>query len=359
MNETAQRWGIAGLLALSVAACTPISAVEGRRPLVAGAELQPVYAATIRASRFEQERESTAFAPFSYSAYGVSIPPDHPPGQLPKHIKGTGVDPAVNFVGVGRRDFAGGNAFASVVAAAPAGELVIFAHGFNTSFADTITTQAQIAHDLHLTGPQVVFGWPAANSPLAYEADQQRAAESSEELAELVEQLAAARPGRVVVAGYSMGAPIVIGALQQLRNNRTLLSRLDVVLFAPDIGVEDFAKMMQGLPPLAAPVTIFGSHSDRILRLARITFHKPGPQLGAAKSAADLPDVPVTFVDVGNVAHTGNGHFTLVCYPPLIAMFTAMPDRHFAAFAQALESYPSAQVTRNGQATYVQLPAIE
>lgn len=359
MKYAAQRWGIAGLIALAVAACTPISAVEGVRRAAPGADLQPVYAASIRASRYEQESGTTAFAPFSYSTYNVAIPPNHPPGQLPKHTKGTGVDPAVNFVGVGRRDFAGGDAFARGVAAAPAGDLVVFTHGFNTGFADTITTQAQIAYDLHLKGPQVVFGWPADNSPLAYEADEERAEESADELAELLRRLAAVRPGRVVVAGYSMGAPIVNGALQHLRSERALLSRLEVVLFAPDLAVEDFATAMHGLPPLAAPVTIFGSHNDRILRLARITFHKPGQQLGAAQSAADLPDVPVNFVDVGNIAHTGNGHFTLVCYPPLIAMFAAMPNPRFAAFAQALVSYPAAQVTHHGQATYVQLPAIE
>lgn len=349
---------VVALLALAAVACTPISAIEGNRTAAPGAAVQRIHVASVRASRFAQERASTSFAPVSYSAYDVAVPPAHVTGLLPKYSTGTGLDPDDNFISVARRDFAGGAAFARAAAGGRAPFILV--HGFNTSFELSITTQAQMAHDLQLPMPQVVYAWPSGTSLLTYEEDQQRAAAAVDGLVDLLRLLR--RPpgqGPTVLAGYSMGGTIVMRALQRLRGEPALLARLEVVLFGPDMDRDAFAAVARSLPPLARPITVLGTRRDKALRLARLTYAEAGHQLGHALSAADLPDLPLTFVEMADVRHRGSGHFALLSYPPLIEKFTARPGRDIADFAASLALLPGAAVSRNGRATYIRLPEME
>jgi esterase/lipase superfamily enzyme len=62
---------------------------------------------------------------------------------------------------------------ASRVDASPKREVLVFIHGFNTTFEYATRRAAQVAADLGFNGAPVVFSWPSAGSagPLAYQRD--------------------------------------------------------------------------------------------------------------------------------------------------------------------------------------------
>ena len=46
------------------------------------------------------------------------------------------------------------------------GDIVGFVHGHNNTYAESVYRLAQFAHDYELPGPQVLFAWWSAASPV-------------------------------------------------------------------------------------------------------------------------------------------------------------------------------------------------
>ena len=95
-------------------------------------------------------------------------------------------------------------------------EILVFVHGFNTSFEDASRRTAQIAYDMAFDGPTVLYSWPSQGSmnPIAYNKDGRNAALTVPHLEEFLKMMVAKSGATTVdIIAHSMGnRPVTAGA---------------------------------------------------------------------------------------------------------------------------------------------------
>jgi esterase/lipase superfamily enzyme len=151
--------------------------------------------------------------------------------------------------------------------------VLLFVHGFNVTFEDSLRRTAQLAYDLAFDGPAIAFSWPSQGSPLplAYTRDQRNADISAVHLARLLERLMSGNTNVHIVA-HSMGGRVLAAAIQQLNRSNQLKSASvlgEMAFLAPDIDAELFKTAANQIAASATRVTLYASSRDTALRLAR------------------------------------------------------------------------------------------
>ena len=150
-------------------------------------------------------------------------------------------------------------------------DLLVFVHGFNTSFEDAAVRAAQVAADIGFDGAVVLFAWPSAASVTSYVRDQQAARNAGFHLLRLLRgHAAAAFADRIHLLGHSMGSEVIGKALSLIAADDSLTRLGQVVFAAPDIDARVFRREI--LPRLvlrASRVTLYASSDDDALRASR------------------------------------------------------------------------------------------
>ena len=149
----------------------------------------------------------------------------------------------------------------------------IFVHGYNTNFPEGLFRLAQLAVDNpDPVSHTLLFSWPSDGALSGYVADKDGATFSRDQLAALLEKLAADRRlGDITLAAHSMGCWLTMESLRQLRltGKGKTLSRLgSVILAAPDIDLDVFQSQVEAIGPLEPPLTVLASTDDRALSLS-------------------------------------------------------------------------------------------
>jgi esterase/lipase superfamily enzyme len=216
----------------------------------------------------------------------ISAPPDHRIGQLERPSIGA-PDPEKHFALMSRRglDEAG---FQAELASHLSGrigsnrDILLYVHGFNTSYDESRFRLAQIVEDGRFGGVPVLFTWPSTNNLLDYAAAKESATVSRDALAKLIRQLTETPGvGRVHILAHSMGAWLTMEALRQdaIAGSPALAEKLgDVMLAAPDIDLNVFRQQLARLD--ASHVFVLVAANDRALSLAR-TLTGDRQRLGA------------------------------------------------------------------------------
>lgn len=229
-----------------------------------------------------------------YSLQTVTVPPGHTPGQIERASFG-GDDPARHFTVAAYRgldDAELKNALATHLSGRVGSDrdILLYVHGFNTSYDEARFRLAQIVTDGHFGGVPVLFTWPASGSLFDYEAAKESASASRDALAQtLVELGDLPDVGRIHILAHSMGAWLTMEALRQdaIAGKGDLNGKLgDVMLAAPDIDVGVFKGQIAKLD--ASRISVLVSANDRALSLSR-RIAGDRPRVGALnpKSAAD------------------------------------------------------------------------
>jgi esterase/lipase superfamily enzyme len=195
-------------------------------------------------------------------------------GELPRAGTLRSDDPKTNFF-VTSVIPVDSNRFVQRVAADLAGtksrNLLVFVHGFNTSFEDAAVRAAQIAADADFDGTVVLFSWPSAASVSAYVRDQQAARNAGFHLLRLLRsQLPAAQPDHIELLGHSMGSEVIAKALSLIGLSDSLPRFSQVIFAAADIDARVFRREI--LPKLSGRsdrVTLYASSDDEALRASR------------------------------------------------------------------------------------------
>jgi len=302
--------------------------VEG--PPVAGTILRPVLVATTRLSDPNQTVPGRGRAfDVTYGRYTVSIPPDREAGEIPRQQERSVAIPSEHFM-LADAEVLAGPAFQTAVRADLAQlptserEAVIFVHGFNTAFIEGVYRTAQFGNDLRVPGVLMHYSWPSMGAPLAYAHDRDSALFARDGLIEMVQQVRAAGPQRVILMAHSMGAHLVMEALRQmaLTDDPAMRSIGGVFLISPDIDVELFRQQVEAIGDLPEPFVIVTSQRDRVLTLsARLTGQTV--RLGNMPDAAPVEGLGVTMLDVSAFS-SGDGHFTVGSSPALIGLLDQM-----------------------------------
>jgi esterase/lipase superfamily enzyme len=149
-------------------------------------------------------------------------------------------------------------------------DVLVFVHGFNTSFDEARQRAAQITADSRFGGVAVLFTWPSKGDLFGYVSDKDSSTASRDALQNLLQDVSTTPGvGKIHVLAHSMGAWVAMEALRQasIAGNRDLGGHLgEVMLAAPDIDMDVFAAQMKHLRP--AKVTVFATANDRALSLS-------------------------------------------------------------------------------------------
>lgn len=265
----------------------------------------------------------------SFARMDVSVPPKRRIGTValpnPKQP-----DPERDFLIVDARRIADEQGFVRSVNEAlgrlPPGqrEALVFVHGFNTNFAEGLYRQAQMRHDFQSPGVAIHYAWPSAARTTSYATDREAVLQARDDLENLIDLLTRTNARRIVVAGHSMGAFLVMEAMRQraLRDRPGSFAKTPlVVLMAPDIDVGVFRRQAEAIADQDVAIYVFTSARDRALRFSA-ALRGTGARLGALTDPSPLAGLPVTLVDLSAVADNDDAlnHFKVATSPVMISV---------------------------------------
>jgi esterase/lipase superfamily enzyme len=162
-------------------------------------------------------------------------------------------------------------------------DLLLFIHGYNTSFEDAALRTAQIAYDLHFPGLAILYSWPSAARFEMYPADENNIEWTSPHLKEFLEFLLTAVGARAVNAiAHSMGNRALARVVKEV-NFSTLPKKSatlrHIIFAAPDIDGDIFRQFAKDFWKKAEFFTLYASSKDKALEASR-QFHGGYPRAG-------------------------------------------------------------------------------
>lgn len=150
--------------------------------------------------------------------------------------------------------------------------VLVFVHGFNNRYEESVYRFAQIVHDSGTDVVPVVFTWPSRASIFDYNYDKESTNYSRDALEEMLTRLAKdTSVGEITVMAHSMGTWLAVESLRQMaiRNGRVNPKIKNVILAAPDLDVDVFSRQYTALGTTPPKFTLFVSQDDRALTLSR------------------------------------------------------------------------------------------
>lgn len=271
------------VLVLASCASDPINLVglssfESSRALPNGVKIQNIFVAT---SRLRSEDSSEFFSGERAQVMGlgnvdVTIPPNHQLGQIEQPSSGNS-DILSHFTIARPIIYENSNEFASNInqelAKRPTGDrsILVFVHGYNTSFSSAVLRMAQFVNDTGFKGVPVLFTWASRGRALDYVYDINSALQARFYLVELASIMAATNAESFSVVAHSMGNLATLEAMTVLaRRGFTPKAELNsVILAAPDVDFDLFEEYIKDLGPIRDKMYVLVSKDDRALTLSR------------------------------------------------------------------------------------------
>jgi esterase/lipase superfamily enzyme len=268
-----------------------------------------------------------------FSLQMIGVPPGHEPGRVERPTF-VSEDPQKYFTARSRRGL-DETAFFAELASHISGrigsnrDVLLYVHGFNTSYDEARFRLAQIVDDARFGGVAALYTWPAAGSLLDYGAAKESATIARDALCTLLHRLSEVPDvGRVHILAHSMGAWLAMEALREnaISGSPDLNGKLgDVMLAAPDIDLNVFRQQLSRLDP--SHVFILVASNDRALSLSR-TLAGDRQRLGALDlnnpgDRAALAELGVKAYDLSRESTGLIGHGTYADAPLAVRTIAA------------------------------------
>ena len=262
--------------ALALSGCNSIE-MDGSMRTVAATprpSLVQVFIASTREGEHGAAAQKSASDGVHYALASMTLPPSHQAGSIESPMWGS-ANSKDHIVLAGEREL-DADEFRAEFASHVSGrigvnrDVLVYVHGFNTSFEESRLRSAQIVADIHFGGVPVLFTWPTKAQVFGYVSDKDSAMASRDALQDVLTQISATPGvGKVHILAHSMGGWLAMEALRQsaLSGHRDLDGHLgEVMLASPDIDMEVFDSQMARIRP--ANVTVFATANDRALSLS-------------------------------------------------------------------------------------------
>ena len=267
--------GFVALAGLTLAGCgADFEGLNGAAAAAPTARAVQLFVASTRKGEHGAAAQVLSGDGAHYALDIITIPPGHHAGSIEQPMFGA-ANPRDHFFVAKERPL-DADEFKSELASHVSGrigvnrDVLVFVHGFNTTFEEARDRAAQIVADSRFGGVAVLFTWPTKHELFGYVYDKDNAMASRDALQSLLQQAAAAPGvGKVHVLAHSMGGWLAMEALRQeaIAGDRDLSGHLgEVMLASPDIDMDVFAAQMARLKP--ASVTVFATANDRALSLS-------------------------------------------------------------------------------------------
>lgn len=265
-----------------------------------------IYAATTRSRQAPGENVFTAgrSPELNYARFTMSIPPTHKDSNI-EWPKGK-PDPSRDFVVAGQKVLSADAFGRDINLQTRAHKTIgIFVHGYNYSFQEALFRLAQMSADSDIDSVPILFAWPSQATLTGYVADREAVLYSRDYLQAMLISLAKDRSAdEILLFGHSMGSFLIMETLRQLKleGRQDVLSRLRVILAAPDIDADVFRKQIEVIGKLNPPLTILVSNDDRALyasslldadnaRIGRLDINDPKIREAATKQGVQVVDI--------------------------------------------------------------------
>jgi esterase/lipase superfamily enzyme len=161
----------------------------------------------------------------------------------------------------------------SALGVARSKSLLLFIHGYNTSFLDASLRTAQLAHDLRFPGLGMFYSWPSAGTTAGYLHDEESSQLSSGIFDQLLDDLSLQRFENIYIIAHSMGNRVVGTTLaNRVKSAKDISKVREIMLAAPDINAQLFRSEIA--PTLVAITnarkTIYASSNDVALKASSV-----------------------------------------------------------------------------------------
>jgi esterase/lipase superfamily enzyme len=198
------------------------------------------------------------------------------------------------------------NAAQAFAQAALGRDLLLYIHGYRESFETAATSTIDLSEGIRFSGATGLFTWPSAASTFSYVADREAAMWSRDALEDLLTAMARTPSGgRIHIVAHSMGTQLTLETLRMLRasGGPNAMERIGaVVLAAPDIDIDLFARGLERLGPDARKIIVISSTNDRALA---VSSRLAGGIIRAG--AADREKLEALGVRVADASEFGGG----------------------------------------------------
>ncbi len=228
-----------------------------------------------------------------------------------------------------------GGLVAKIAAETPAcRRVLIFVHGYNTGFETAALRTAQLKSDAQFACAAIAFSWSSAGQRTAYKDDRVNAERAEPLLAALVAALNGVGIEPEIVA-HSMGTRLTLRALAGGGGKIG-----ELLLFAADVGDDEFQALVSKVSGRARRITIYASADDAVLAASERL--NGGPRLGEQSRHAlryrHRGDEGIDTIDASDAAGDLSGHnYFGLSYEAVADMSLALAGVPAAARAAPLD----------------------
>ncbi|PDT16905.1 esterase [Rhizobium sp. J15] len=188
------------------------------------------------------------------------------------------------------------------------GHALVFIHGFNNTYEDSVFRLAQIVHDSKMQATPILFTWPSRAEITAYQYDKESTNYSRTALEQALRTLAADPDVKdITIMAHSMGTWLAMESLRQMgiRDGHVNSKIRNVILASPDIDIQVFAKQYVEMGDPRPKFTIFVSQDDKALAVSSFITGRVS-RLGAINPAEEpyrsrLEKAGITAIDLTKV----------------------------------------------------------
>jgi len=186
--------------------------------------------------------------------------------------------------------------------------LLIYVHGYKTTFQDAAIRTAQLGIDLGVKGAAAFFSWPSKGHLMGYAADEAAIEASEGALGNFILEMAN-RSGadKVHLIAHSMGNRGVLRAFTRAVDKVAGSLNVpfgQVFLAAPDIDVDLFKQLSHVYPKLADRTTLYVSQKDKALLSSGILHDYPrAGYVPPVTVVNDVDTIEVTSIDLTFLGH--------------------------------------------------------
>ena len=146
---------------------------------------------------------------------------------------------------------------------------LMYTHGFYIDFEKGCRRATVLQESAGLEGRFMWFSWPSNGSLLNYTHDEADLYWSVLDLAETIVRLEERfGPGQVNLAGHSLGGRGMVLAIHDVAAQRPDVMLGDVVLLAPDMDFDVFARLLPRIRPIVRSITVYVADKDRPLAIS-------------------------------------------------------------------------------------------
>jgi esterase/lipase superfamily enzyme len=189
--------------------------------------------------------------------------------------------------------------------------VLVFVHGFGTSFEDAVRRTGQIAYDLKFPGTPIAYSWPSQGTynPLGYTTDETNAEWTEPHLKQFLLDLrrSTGSGAKIHLVAHSMGSRALTKVLRSIAADNKEAIFNQVVLAAPDIDREVFVRdIAPAILTIAQRTTLYASSQDKALKLSEEIHNYPraGQSDPPLVLVRGLDTVDASSVDTSAVGHS-------------------------------------------------------